>query len=143
MSGAFFYDAASDDEDLEFLNHGDESSEEDVAEERKARAEAGEEEDSEVEDEDDDDEEDEKSTRKGSSTDAQSPWDFASYSSSVGEEHARRHTTSIDEKISKAIKHLPLPISAEDEEEEEDDEDVSEAEPDKQVLNTESLYLNR
>ncbi|WZZ79223.1 DEAD-box ATP-dependent RNA helicase 28 [Brassica napus] len=136
MSGAFFYDAASDD-DLEFLNHEDESSDEDVAEERKARAEGGEdEEDSEVEDEDDDDddveEEDEKPTRKGS-TDAQSPWDFASYSSSVGEEHARRHTTSIDEKISKAIKHRPLPISTEEEEEEEEEEeDVSEAEPDKQ-----------
>ncbi|KAF3572924.1 hypothetical protein F2Q69_00060112 [Brassica cretica] len=133
MSGAFFYDAASDD-DLEFLNHEDESSDEDVAEERKARAEGGEEdeEDSEVED-DDEEEEDEKPTRKGS-TDAQSPWDFASYSSSVGEEHARRHTTSIDEKISKAIKHRPLPISTEEEEEEEeeDEEDVSEAEPDKQ-----------
>lgn len=136
MSGAFFYDAASDD-DLDFLNHEEESSDEDVAEERKARAEAGgeDEEDSEVEDEDDDEEEeDEKTTKKGS-TDAQSPWDFASYSSSVGEEHARRHTTSIDEKISKAIKHRPLPISAEEveeEEEEEDEEDVSEAEPDKQ-----------
>ncbi|KAL0716763.1 hypothetical protein Bca4012_066085 [Brassica carinata] len=131
MSGAFFYDAASDD-DLEFLNHEDESSEEDVAEERKARAEAGEEEEEDSEVEDEDDEDDEKSTRKGG-TDAQSPWDFASYSSSVGEEHARRHTTSIDEKISKAIKHRPLPISTEDEEEEEeDDEDVSEAEPDKQ-----------
>ncbi|CAN7031357.1 unnamed protein product [Brassica rapa subsp. trilocularis] len=129
MSGAFFYDAASDD-DLDFLNHEEESSDEDVAEERKAQAEAGgeDEEDSEVEDEDDDEEEeDEKPTKKGS-TDAQSPWDFASYSSSVGEEHARRHTTSIDEKISKAIKHRPLPISAEEEEE----EDVSEAEPDEQ-----------
>ncbi|KAJ0236722.1 DEAD-box ATP-dependent RNA helicase 28 [Hirschfeldia incana] len=87
MSGAFFYDAASDD-DLEFLNH----------------------------------EQDEKPRGKRS-TDAQSPWDFASYSSSVGEEHARRHTTSIDEKISKAIKQRPLPISTE--EEQEDEEDVS------------------
>ncbi|KAJ0251226.1 DEAD-box ATP-dependent RNA helicase 28 [Hirschfeldia incana] len=137
-SGAFFYDAASDD-DLEFLNHEeDESSEDDVAaeERKKAQGEPGEgdEEDSEEEDEEDDeeeDEEDEKSLRKGS-TDAQSPWDFASYSSSVGEEHARRHTTSIDEKISKAIQHRPLTISTEEEEEEEDDEDASEAEPDKQ-----------
>lgn len=121
-------------DDLDFLNHEEESSDEDVvAEERKARAEGGgeDEEDSEVEDEDDEEEEeDEKTTKKGS-TDAQSPWDFASYSSSVGEEHARRHTTSIDEKISKAIKHRPLPISTEEEEEEEE-EDVSEAEPDKQ-----------
>lgn len=131
MSGAFFYDAASDD-DLDFLNHEEESSDEDVvAEERKARAEGGgeDEEDSEVEDEDDEEEEeDEKTTKKGS-TDAQSPWDFASYSSSVGEEHARRHTTSIDEKISKAIKHRPLPISTE----EEDEEDVSDAQHGKQV----------
>ncbi|MFS8018369.1 putative RNA helicase [Helianthus anomalus] len=33
----------------------------------------------------------------------QSPWDFSSYTESVAEEHARRSTTSIDEKISKLI----------------------------------------
>ncbi|CAH8362742.1 unnamed protein product [Eruca vesicaria subsp. sativa] len=122
MSGAFFYDAASDD-DLEFLNHEEESSDEE--EEPKAQAEPGEdddeEEDSEVEDEDEED----KPTKKGS-TDAQSPWDFASYSSSVGEEHARRHTTSIDEKISKAIKHLPLPISVEEDDAEADKQEEEE-----------------
>ncbi|CAH8316841.1 unnamed protein product [Eruca vesicaria subsp. sativa] len=121
MSGAFFYDAASDD-DLEFLNHEEESSEEDVEQVHKGQEEADEEEDS----SEDEEEEDEKPTKKVSS-DAQSPWDFASYSSSVGEEHARRHTTSIDEKISKAIKHHPLPISTEEEE-----EDVSHAQHDKQ-----------
>ena len=115
MSGAFFYDADSDDE-LEFLNHELNSSGEDKAEERKGQAEA-------VEDED------EKPRGGKRSTNAHSPWDFTSYSSSVGEEHARRHTTSIDEKISKAIKHRPLPISTE----EEDEEDVSDAQHGKQV----------
>ncbi|CAN7110230.1 unnamed protein product [Brassica rapa subsp. narinosa] len=114
MSGAFFYDADSDDE-LEFLNHELNSSGEDKAEERKGQAEA-------VEDED------EKPRGGKRSTNAHSPWDFTSYSSSVGEEHARRHTTSIDEKISKAIKHRPLPISTE----EEDEEDVSDAQHGKQ-----------
>lgn len=33
----------------------------------------------------------------------QSPWDFSSYSESVADEHARRSTTSIDFKISKAL----------------------------------------
>ncbi|CAN6923119.1 unnamed protein product [Brassica oleracea] len=119
MSGAFFYDADSDDE-LEFLNHEENSSGEDKAEERKGQAEA---------EEDEDSEEGEKPRGGKRSTDAESPWDFASYSSSVGEEHARRHTTSIDEKISKAIKHRPLPISTEEEE-----EDVSDAQHGKQYL---------
>ncbi|KAG2268961.1 hypothetical protein Bca52824_063516 [Brassica carinata] len=114
MSGAFFYDA----DDFEILNHEESSSE---AEDRcKGQAEAG----GDEEDSEEEEEEDEKGTR----TDDQSPWDFASYSNSVGEEHARRHTTSIDDKISKAIKHLrPLPISTEEEEEEDDDD-----EPEKQ-----------
>uniref|UniRef100_M4FBM6 RNA helicase n=1 Tax=Brassica campestris TaxID=3711 RepID=M4FBM6_BRACM len=114
MSGAFFYDADSDDE-LEFLNHELNSSGEDKAEERKGQAEAEE-------------DEDEKPRGGKRSTNAHSPWDFTSYSSSVGEEHPRRHTTSIDEKISKAIKHRPLPISTE----EEDEEDVSDAQHGKQ-----------
>ncbi|KAL0695052.1 hypothetical protein Bca4012_062232 [Brassica carinata] len=116
MSGAFFYDA----DDFEILNHEEESSSE--AEDRcKGQAEAG-------GDEEDSEEEEEEEDEKGTRTDDQSPWDFASYSNSVGEEHARRHTTSIDDKISKAIKHLrPLPISTEEEEEEDDDD-----EPEKQ-----------
>ncbi|ESQ55774.1 hypothetical protein EUTSA_v10024452mg [Eutrema salsugineum] len=136
MPGKFFFDAASDDE-LELLDHeedsGDEYVEEEDAEESEGQAEAEEDEDGEEEDDVDDDEEeeeDEKPTGKRGA-DAQSPWDFASYSSSVGEEHARRHTTSVDEKISKAKEHLPLPISVEEEEEEED-ENASDAEPDKQ-----------
>ncbi|CAF2072850.1 unnamed protein product [Brassica napus] len=105
MSGAFFYDADSD-EELEFLNHEENSSGEDKAEERKGQAEA---------EEDEDGEEGEKPRGGKRSTDAESPWD------------ARRHTTSIDEKISKAMKHRPLPISTEEEE-----EDVSDAQHGKQ-----------
>ncbi|KAF9683155.1 hypothetical protein SADUNF_Sadunf05G0183100 [Salix dunnii] len=57
----------------------------------------------------------------------QSPWDFASYSESVSEEHARRSTTSIDDKISRARQQqsTPLPDHTED-------AISSDSEPDKQ-----------
>ncbi|KAJ6306312.1 hypothetical protein OIU76_001319 [Salix suchowensis] len=57
----------------------------------------------------------------------QSPWDFASYSESVAEEHARRSTTSIDEKISRVRQQhsTPLPDHTED-------ASSSDSEPDKQ-----------
>ncbi|KAL6995859.1 DEAD-box ATP-dependent RNA helicase 28, variant 2 [Sarracenia purpurea var. burkii] len=57
----------------------------------------------------------------------QSPWDFASYSESVAEEHARRSTTSVDFKISKALQQrsAPLPNLAAD-------EDADDSEPDRQ-----------
>jgi len=133
MPSSFFFEDASDDE-LELIRNQEDSSEEDVKEGEAEEHEAGEDEDGEEEyEEEDDDEEEEDETRKRDA-DAQSPWDFASYSSSVGEEHARRHTTSIDEKISKAIQHRPVPISInEEEEEEEEEEDASDAETDKQV----------
>ncbi|XP_043712641.1 DEAD-box ATP-dependent RNA helicase 28 [Telopea speciosissima] len=57
---------------------------------------------------------------------SQSPWEFAAYSESVAEEHARRSTTSIDFKISKALKERAVQISNHI-----DDEDA-EFEPDKQ-----------
>lgn len=44
----------------------------------------------------------------------QSPWDFSSYTESVADEHARRSTTSIDFKISKAIQQLSVPVPNED-----------------------------
>ncbi|PSS31244.1 DEAD-box ATP-dependent RNA helicase [Actinidia chinensis var. chinensis] len=74
-----------------------------------------------TEEEDDDEEEKQTLGHKKS----QSPWDFASYSESVAEEHARRSTTSVDFKISKALQHrsTPLPNLAEDEE-------ASDSEPD-------------
>lgn len=62
---------------------------------------------------------------------SQSPWDFASYSETVAEEHARRSTTSVDDKISKARQQLSVPLP--------DDVDASssgsESESDKQVTN--------
>ncbi|KAI5353691.1 hypothetical protein L3X38_006585 [Prunus dulcis] len=42
---------------------------------------------------------------------SQSPWDFAAYSETVAEEHARRSTTSVDFKISKALQQRSVPIS--------------------------------
>ncbi|XP_075517082.1 DEAD-box ATP-dependent RNA helicase 28 [Primulina tabacum] len=42
---------------------------------------------------------------------SQSPWDFSSYSESVFDEHSRRSTTSIDDKISKALKKQPIPTA--------------------------------
>ncbi|XP_077246250.1 DEA(D/H)-box RNA helicase family protein [Tasmannia lanceolata] len=47
---------------------------------------------------------------------AQSPWEFASYSESVAEEHAQKSTTSIDYKISRLLEErsVPLPDEAED-----------------------------
>lgn len=58
-------------------------------------------------------------------TASQSPWDFGSYSETVAEEHARRSTTSVDFKISKALERRPVPIANQD--------DSSESESDHQV----------
>ncbi|CAJ1964511.1 unnamed protein product [Sphenostylis stenocarpa] len=57
----------------------------------------------------------------------QSPWDFAKYTESVAEEHARRSTTSVDEKISKALQQRSTPLVAEL-------DHSSESEPDEQVF---------
>lgn len=40
----------------------------------------------------------------------QSAWEFTAYSESVGEEHFRRNTTSIDAKISKALQGRPISL---------------------------------
>ncbi|TXG56634.1 hypothetical protein EZV62_017947 [Acer yangbiense] len=58
----------------------------------------------------------------------QSPWDFAAYSESVAEEHARRSTTSIDYKISKLLQQRPAPVTTTADA----DEDDSDFEPDRQ-----------
>lgn len=75
--------------------------------------------------EEEDDEDEEQETLGHRKT--QSPWDFASYSESVEQEHARRSTTSIDFKISKALQQCPTPtaIAALG-------EDGSDSEPDRQ-----------
>nr|KAJ0194306.1 hypothetical protein LSAT_V11C800392910 [Lactuca sativa] len=63
----------------------------------------------------------------------QSPWDFSSYTESVAEEHARRSTTSIDDKISKFIQQQRNPSDSIPEEEEEmDEDDPTDSEPDRQ-----------
>lgn len=67
----------------------------------------------------------------------ESPWDFASYSESVAEEHARRSTTSVDYKISKLLEKrsgsfTPAAIA--------DDYESSEAESDRQVTFEPYLY---
>lgn len=59
----------------------------------------------------------------------QSPWDFACYSESVAEEHARRSTTSIDDKISRARQQHSTPLT-----EHADDASSSDSEPDKQEV---------
>ncbi|KAH7849415.1 hypothetical protein Vadar_017513 [Vaccinium darrowii] len=87
------------------------------------------------EEDEDDEEEDERKTLGLQKTNksSQSPWDFASYSESVAEEHARRSTTSVDFKISKALQHrssTPLPSAAAAAEDSGDDGDDSE--PDRQ-----------
>lgn len=74
------------------------------------------------------DSEDEKIRSKKKS---QSPWDFSSYSESVADEHFRRSTTSVDEKISNARLRHPIPTTNTDSEENSD----SESEPHHQVTN--------
>lgn len=81
--------------------------------------------DEEPEYEPDEDEEEEEGEGEGAAqTASQSPWDFASYSETVAEEHARRSTTSVDFKISKALEQRRLPIPNQD--------DSSESESDHQ-----------
>jgi ATP-dependent RNA helicase DDX27 len=72
------------------------------------------------------DEDDEAEETLGGGKGSQSPWDFSAYTESVAEEHLRRSTTSIDEKISKIAQQRANPIAAEDE------EDASDIEPDHQ-----------
>ncbi|CAN0893446.1 DEAD-box ATP-dependent RNA helicase 28, partial [Linum grandiflorum] len=72
------------------------------------------------EEEEDDEEGDDKPSIKGT----QSPWDFAAFSESVAEEHARRRTTSIDDKISKARQQLAVPLTYSSDDEEAGSSDV-------------------
>ncbi|KAL8258270.1 hypothetical protein R6Q59_030311 [Mikania micrantha] len=61
----------------------------------------------------------------------QSPWDFSSYTESVAEEHARRSTTSIDDKISKLIQQRNYAEILQ-EKDEVDDDGSEDSEPDRQ-----------
>ena len=81
---------------------------------------------------DDGEEEEERRGRsKPSRSHSQSPWDFASYSESVAEEHARRSTTSVDFKISKALQQRSVPVAGDGGDEE---SESSESEQDRQVM---------
>ncbi|XP_071691532.1 DEAD-box ATP-dependent RNA helicase 28-like [Rutidosis leptorrhynchoides] len=62
----------------------------------------------------------------------QSPWDFSSYTESVAEEHARRSTTSIDEKISKFVQQRSHVETVPENEEADNDDGSSDSEPDRQ-----------
>ncbi|KAK4429398.1 DEAD-box ATP-dependent RNA helicase 28 [Sesamum alatum] len=84
------------------------------------------EEETESEDEDEEEAEDVeiKAEKVSKNKKSQSPWDFSSYSESVADEHSRRSTTSIDDKISKARERRPI-LTAEDN----DSDENSDSEP--------------
>lgn len=83
--------------------------------------------DAEDEDEEEQPEQEEASVKPSRPRTSQSPWDFAAYSETVAEEHARRSTTSVDEKITKARQQLAVPLP------DPDDASSSGSESDKQV----------
>ncbi|XP_027340936.1 DEAD-box ATP-dependent RNA helicase 28 isoform X1 [Abrus precatorius] len=91
MSPSFVFEAPSDEEIEHFEEEGEEESEE---------AESASE------------SEDEQKEARVSKKKTQSPWDFAKYTESVAEEHARRSTTSVDDKISKALRQRSTPVVA-------------------------------
>ncbi|CAA7391397.1 unnamed protein product [Spirodela intermedia] len=70
-----------------------------------------------------DEEVDIKDTRAGQS---ESPWEFSSYSESVLEEHARKKTTSIDTKITKALQERPVSLPNPDSDSECEEEEYKE-----------------
>lgn len=111
MSPSFMFEPPSDEE----FDHSELEAESE-SEEQESEGESGSE-----------DEEEEPKEVRVSKKKTQSPWDFAKYSESVAEEHARRSTTSVDDKISKALKHTPV-VALPDPEE----ESSSDSEPDKQ-----------
>lgn len=110
MAPAFVFETSSDEE------HDDFQPEHEEEQDEEAEAEA------EAEDEDEDEDEDEEEQPLNKKT--ESPWDFAPYYESVAEEHARKSTTSIDFKITKALQNRTVPIVPND--------DNSESDSDKQ-----------
>ncbi|XP_050212549.1 DEAD-box ATP-dependent RNA helicase 28 [Mercurialis annua] len=90
------------------------------------------------EEEEDEEEQGEQEEREEDDTTAlnnrkkQSPWDLASYSESVAEEHARRSTTSIDFKISKALEHRSFPLTTPDDDDDRRSDTTSDSEPHRQ-----------
>ncbi|XP_068309193.1 DEAD-box ATP-dependent RNA helicase 28-like isoform X2 [Pyrus communis] len=86
------------------------------------------------EEEEDEQEEDEAALKPSrASRHSESPWDFASYSETVAQEHARRSTTSVDFKISKALQQRSVPSAvAHDDDGSSESQSESEPESDKQ-----------
>ncbi|KAL5177924.1 DEAD-box ATP-dependent RNA helicase 28 [Glycine soja] len=119
MSPSFVFDPPSD-EEIEHSEHEEEEEEESVGE-----PESGSESESEGEGGEVEEGHKEARVSKKKKKKTQSPWDFAKYTESVAEEHARRSTTSVDEKISKALKQRSTPLVAEL-------DHSSESEPDEQ-----------
>lgn len=111
----FLFDPPSD-EEIEHYNP--ESEEESEEEQGKSESESGAEE-----------KEEEYKEPRVSKKKTQSPWDFTKYSESVAEEHARRSTTSVDDKIY-AVRQRAMPIVALPDT---DDYSNSDSEPDNQV----------
>ncbi|KAL9319766.1 hypothetical protein ACSQ67_011605 [Phaseolus vulgaris] len=101
MSPSFVFDPPSDEE----IEHSEREEEEEDQEEPE-EAESG-------SDSDEEEEEGRHKEPRVSKKKTQSPWDFAKYTESVAEEHARRSTTSVDEKISKALRQRSTPLVAE------------------------------
>ncbi|XP_075645474.1 DEAD-box ATP-dependent RNA helicase 28 [Castanea sativa] len=107
MAPAFVFETSSDEEHDDFEPENEEQEEQEEEEEEEA------------EDEDEDEDDDELPLNKKT----ESPWDFAPYYESVAEEHARKSTTSIDFKITKALQNRTVPIipnSANDDDSESD-----------------------
>ncbi|KAM2973543.1 hypothetical protein FF2_020083 [Malus domestica] len=87
------------------------------------------------EEEEEDEHEEGEETLKPSraSRHSESPWDFASYSETVAQEHTRRSTTSVDFKISKALQQRSVPsAAAHDDDGSSESQSESEPESDKQ-----------
>ncbi|MQM02380.1 hypothetical protein Taro_035146 [Colocasia esculenta] len=59
----------------------------------------------------------------GSRRQPQSPWEFTAFIESAAEEHARRKTTSIDAKISRALLERPVSLPSPDDDNEDDEEE--------------------
>ena len=110
MAPAFVFETSSDEENDDFQPENEEEEEE------------------EEEEAEDEDEEEQPLNKK-----TESPWDFAPYYESVAEEHARKSTTSIDFKITKALQNRTVPIISND--------DDSESDSDKQEVSTNLLSL--
>ena len=109
MAPAFVFETSSDEENDDFQPENEEEEEEE-------------------EEAEDEDEEEQPLNKK-----TESPWDFAPYYESVAEEHARKSTTSIDFKITKALQNRTVPIIPND--------DDSESDSDKQEVSTNLLSL--